>query len=70
MTVTLHYEPPTRTFRVMFNDGETVDVTAAQDDSRMREWVLKQHYGAKVPDGQGVAAVVRLDEPGADGRLV
>lgn len=51
-----HYEPPTYVFRIMFSDGDVQDVTAHQDDSRMRGWVLK-HYAK-----EQIAAVVRLDE--------
>lgn len=73
----LHYEPPTYTYRVMFNDGSTLDATAHGDDSRFRGWLLMQKYGTdkanKLANDEGIAAVVNLGEvagtvnPTADG---
>jgi hypothetical protein len=29
----------------MFSDGETLDVYAARDDSTLRAWAFRHHYG-------------------------
>lgn len=58
----MHYEPPTYLYRVMFSDGCVRDVTAHQDDSNMRSWLLEQHYRGKTPEHGGIAGVVRLHE--------
>lgn len=62
--MTLRYEEPIRTFRFLLSDGRVIDVEAAHDGPRLRDWVLKQAGWKKTSELRIVGATaVDAQEP-------
>lgn len=53
-------------FRILFADGESLDVVATRDDSTLRALALKEHYGKEIKDPKDgkIEGVARIEHVG------